>query len=393
MKQRIRIPTKHGHRGIAFSALIGAAVLAAAACGSASTTTKSSASSNQISSSEMATLRATVTQAEGIPTFTAPGPSFDASQASGKKVVAVPISSQIPYCSGIVQDMVTIGKQLNVGVTSYTSNGTPADWESAAELALSEHANAFTTICGINPGDMTPQINQLNAAHIPTVALLGDVSLSVPSYVAGGASIQLNLAADLLDDLAIINNNGKPFHALILTDYEIYGAHSPTNEAVAHLKSIYGNMSGFSTQVMSVPQSSWSSAVSGQVSTLLTRDPKITAIIALYDGMVPAMVPAVENAHRSELKVYTYGASPGVVDLINSTNGLVAADIGASTEWTAYSQMDQVLRVMVGEAAAPYKDEYPPLRLWDTTNYSDFHGSAPYGTAYAGDYANLWGIK
>jgi ribose transport system substrate-binding protein len=384
----MRIANRY-HRGLVISTLIATLALGVTACGSTSAT--SPAGSGQLSSSKMTTLQSAVTTAEGIPSFTAPGPSFDASPANGKTVVAVPLSSQIPYCAGIIQDMVPIGKQLGVTVTNYTSSGQPSDWEAAATLAYSEHASAFTTICGIDPSSLGPQISKLNSATIPTVALLGDVSLSVPSDVAGGASIQLNLAADLLDDLAIVNNAGKPFDALVLTDYEIYGAHSPTNEAVAHFKSSYGN--SFNAQVMSIPQSDWSSAVGGTVSTELTRDPKITAIIVLYDGMVPGMVSAVENAHRTGLKIYTYGASAGVVDLINSTHGMVAADIGASTDWTAYSQMDQVLRVMTGQPAAPYKDEYPPLRLWDTTNYSDFNGADPYGTAYAADYDQLWGVK
>jgi ABC-type sugar transport system substrate-binding protein len=287
--------------------------------------------------------------------------------------------------------MVTIGTQLGVNVSSYTSSGQPSDWEAAATLAYSEDASAFTTICGIDPSSLAPQIAKLNSANIPTVALLGDVGLAVPSNVAGGASIQLNLAADLIDDAAILNNDGKPFDALVLTDYEIYGAHSPTNEAVAHFKSIYG--SSFNAQVMSVPQTDWGSAVGGTVSTLLTRDPKITAIICLYDGMVPGMVSAVQNAHRTGLKIYAYGADVGVVDLINSASSIVGADIGASSVWTAYSQMDQVMRVMLGLPAAPYKDEYPPLRLFDATNYKDRNGSDPFGTAYVGDYDHLWGVS
>ena len=114
-------------------------------------------------------------------------------------------------------------------------------------------------------------------------------------------------------------------------------------------------------------------------------------MIALYDGMVPGLVAAAQNSHRSGLHIYTYGASSGVVKLIQSTHGLVAADIGASTPWTAYTQMDQILRLLSGHKAVPASKEYPPLRLWDPSNVSQFFTSKSYGSAYPGDYLKLWG--
>ena len=385
----MKFRTRSKRQGLAAIALAATLSVVGAACGTGSQPSPSQP--GQLSSAELATLSTVVNQAKGIPPFVAPGPSFNATAASGKTVVAVPLSSQIPYCDGIVKAMQVLGTSIGVKVTNYTSSGAPADWQAAAILAASQRAGAFTTICGIDPASLAPQLANLKAQNIPSVALLGDVSLSVPSTVTAGASIQLNKAADILVDAAIVDNGGKPFHTLILTNYDIYGAHAPTDEAAAHLTSVCG--SNCPSTVMSIPHSDWSSAIGSTVSALLTRDPQITAIIALYDGMVAGFVPAVKLAQRPGLKVYTYGASAGVVDLIPSTNGIVAANIGASTDWTAYSQMDQVLRLLTGLPPAPYADEYPPLRLWDSTNVSEFHGTNPYGTAYVSGFNTLWGIK
>lgn len=373
------------------AAVLGAATLGTALLGTAATASAAGPhKSTHVTHAKLAKLQRAVHKAESIPPFVAPGPGFHAAKARGKSVVAVPSSSQIPYCQGIIDDMVKIGKPLGVKVTDYNSTGEVSQWEQAATLAAAQHAGVFTTICGINPASIAPQLRILKKKKVKTVALLGDVSLAAPPSVTAGASIQLAKAARLLVDDAVLSNKGKPFHALILTDYDIFGANAPTKAAERQLKSVCGSRCPFT--VRSVPITSWASGIDSTVSSLLTRDQKITSIIALYDGMVPGMVSAVQNAHRPGLKVFTYGASSGVVKLIKSTHGTVAADIGASTPWTAYTQMDQVLRLLAGVRPVPTKDEYPPLRLWDLKNEHAFFSHDAYGKAFARDYKKLWHV-
>jgi len=325
-----------------------------------------------------------------VPAFAAPGPAFNAGTARGKTTVAVPSSSLIPYCAQTIQQMQAIGKSIGTPVVNYPANSGQTSWESAAELALTSHAGAFTTICGINPSDIGPQVAALRAKSVPVVALLGDVSQAAPSTVSAGTSIQLNLAAQLLADDAVVQNDGKPFHALVLTDYDIYAASSPVGAAVAQLKSVCG--ANCPATVVSVPITQWTTNIESTVSAALLHDPKITAVIALYDGMVPGLYPAVQGAHRANLKVYTYGASQGVVNMISSTHGVVAADIGASASWTAYTQMDQVLRLLAGSKALPTGAEYPALRLWAPSNAAQFGSPNPYGTSYISGFRQLWGL-
>lgn len=342
-----------------------------------------------VSAKELSSLKAELTKESAVPPFVAPGPAFKATSSKGKSVLAVPSSSEIPYCSGIISSMQTIGKKIGVKVTNYPASGEQSQYQAAATEALAQKDNAFTTICGINPSLITPQIKKLTTHHIPTIALLGDVSAPTPSIVQAGADIQLGLAARVLADDAVVQNSGKPFDVLLLTDYDISGASVPTNAAKAEIAKVCGSACKVTTQ--SIPITSWSSGIGSTVSTALLSDPKTTAVIALYDGMVPGLVAAAQNSHRSGLHIYTYGASSGVVKLIQSTHGLVAADIGASTPWTAYTQMDQILRLLSGHKAVPASKEYPPLRLWDPSNVSQFFTSKSYGSAYPGDYLKLWG--
>jgi ribose transport system substrate-binding protein len=377
---------------VGMAALAGCGNLASSsAAGASSAAGSGSSGGDAVSASKLASLKAELTQAAKVPSFRAPGPAFNAKSASGKTVVAVPFNSQIPYCSGLITDMQSIGGSMGVKVVNYTATGEVSQFEAAATQAAAVHASAFTTICGVDPSSITPQLAMLKSKGIPTVALLGDVSLPAPSNVQGVTSIQLVKSAQTLADDAIVQNNGKPFHALILTDDDIFGEQAPTNAAVDELKNVCG--SNCPSTVVNVPSSNWQSGVSSQVSAELNRDPKITAIIAIYDGMVEGMMPAVTGAHRAGLHVYTYGASPGVVDLIKSTNGTVAADIGAGSSWSAYIQMDQVLRVLLGKPAQPVADEYPGLRLWTLSNASQINSANPYGTSFVSGFEKLWGVS
>ncbi len=372
--------------------LVTATALVAACTAFAGTSSAAFASSSHtISSKTLASLKAELAKEAAVPAFVAPGPAFNAKPAKGKKILAVPSSSEIPYCAGIISSMQTIGKSIGVKVTNYPASGEQSQFQAAATQALAQHDNAFTTICGIDPSLITPQLAKLKAAKIPTVALLGDVSAPTPSIVQAGADIQLGLAAKVLVDDAAVQNSGKPFDVLLLTDYDISGSKVPVKAAQQEVARLCGSACKVTTE--SVPITSWGSGIGTDVSTALTRDPKTTAIIPLYDGMVPGLVAAAQNAHRSSLHIYTYGASSGVVKLIQSTHGLVAADIGAGTPWTAYTQMDQILRLLSGKKAVPASQEYPPLRLWDTANEAQYFTAKSYGSAYVGDYLKLWGEK
>ena len=219
--------------------------------------------------SELSSLKAELTKESAVPPFVAPGPAFKATSSKGKSVLAVPSSSEIPYCSGIISSMQTIGKKIGVKVTNYPASGEQSQYQAAATEALAQQDNAFTTICGINPSLITPQIKKLTTHHIPTIALLGDVSAPTPSIVQAGADIQLGLAAKVLADDAVVQNGGKPFDVLLLTDYDISGASVPTNAAKAEVAKVCGSACKVTTQ--SVPITSWSSGIGSTVSTALLR--------------------------------------------------------------------------------------------------------------------------
>jgi ribose transport system substrate-binding protein len=343
-----------------------------------------------VSSATLASLKTTFDAAEAAPKFTAPGPAFKASSAFGKNIVAFPASSGVPYCASTATDLGSIGGELGINVTNVATTGDPTQYAQGASQALVKKA-ALAMLCAIQPSSLAPQLAALTKAGLPSVAGgLADTSVPAPKDVTAATGVPLDESSKLMADDAVLTNKGKPFHVLVLTAYDLYGAKNQTEAATNRLKALCGSSCPVTT--INIPVADWATKTSGEVATALTKDPKITAVLALFDGMVPTMISAAEGAHRSSLHIYTYGAAPGVVKLISSTHGLVATDIGPGANWTAFAAMDQLLRAMTHTKVLAPSVEYPPVRAWTVANASTRTSASSYGTAYEAGYAKLWGL-
>nr|WP_295697052.1 hypothetical protein [Lapillicoccus sp.] len=105
------------------------AVAALAGCGS-SVSSASSNGGNAVSAADLATLQQEITDAQKQPTFTAPGPAFDVSGLAGKKILSMPVSSQVKTCDVISRNVVDIAKSVGMtGSTYFQNNGGPQAWQ------------------------------------------------------------------------------------------------------------------------------------------------------------------------------------------------------------------------------------------------------------------------
>ncbi len=77
-------------------------------------------------------------------------------------------------------------------------------------------------------------------------------------------------------------------------------------------------------------------------------------------------------------------------------------DAGPDEKWDAYNQLDQVIRLLSGKAAAPVAKEVAPNMFFTAKNASTFSvggkGSAysdkPYNNgAFVQDFLSLWGVS
>ena len=148
---------------------------------------------------------------------------------------------------------------------------------------------------------------------------------------------------------------------------------------------------------MNIPISDWATKVPTQVQTALLKDPSINYVVPVFDGMTPSLVTGITQAGKTgDVNIVAYNGTASVLQMIQDEN-LVVGEIGEPLEWLGWANMDQVLRVLAGEA--PLASEKTPLRLFDASNVDEAGTPANQKDGY-GDpnefkdgYLSLWGLN
>jgi ribose transport system substrate-binding protein len=387
-------------RGLVTCALAAASALALASC-SNGTSTSSAPSSNAVSAATLARLQATITKAEAVPTWTAPGPAVSASAVQGKSVLVMPVNSQIDACNTQVQDFDQLGSQLGLHVTMYPDQGVPTQWIAGITQATTSHDQALAMICGIPSAAV---LSQLQAAKAQGIAIV-DGNYNETNYYDGlDGETAVNTAQGITDDVdqAILNEDGKALHALVVSSPSIIQGPAGTAAATGAVNAACPRVC--SVVDLSIPITNWGTTAASQVQQELVAHPDINAVIVVFDGIVE--VPAVYNTiasvalHRPGLRIYTWGGSRTIEAYMTEKGNIVAADPGPDEQWDAYESMDQVIRLLSGQPAASVNSEVAPNRFWVPENVSEFFGPAGTygntgfgGNAFINDFDKLWGVS
>ncbi|HVV22202.1 MAG TPA: substrate-binding domain-containing protein [Pseudonocardiaceae bacterium] len=370
-------------------AVIGLALgLAGAACSTASGT---SGSGGGLSAAQVATLRNVVAQASQVPKFVPPGPAFDVSKAKGKRVFVIPTASQLPVCDQISKDVVQLARQVGMSGTYFQNSGGPSGWIPGMEQAISQHYDAIVLICGIDPNLIKPQVQAATSAGIAVIdSGLGDTEDGAKKSPLVTAQTNIPNAESMRQsiDVALLANKDAPFDIFEITSNEV-PAGVVMDHAMRTEVAKYCPKCGIRSVNIAVPD--WATKVQSAVSSGLLADPKVKAVVPIFDGEVPPAAAAVRASGRGDVKLYgCYGGTPEYI--LQMGKGLpMASNTGPTHLWRAYATMDQTLRVLTGVGAAPADKESDPSRLWTLQNYQhagDANGG--FGTDFPSGYEKLW---
>lgn len=381
-----------------FRALLAVVPLALliAACGSSSTSS-SAASTNTPSkaSSDSAGLTAAaavVAQYSKVPTFKPPGPAFDAKKLdAGKTLFSIPVDSQDQFVQILENDMAAVAKSVGINFVDYTNSGDPSSWTTGMEQAISQHANLIDLLAGINPEQLTPQVQAAKAANIPVVASDAfSFNQTADPSLAGVVDLPFNTVGSIMADWAIQNSGGHA-DALIIESNDVVS--SPV-EAGAAVTTFHQNCPACTTTVINVPVSDWASETQTQVESALRANPDINYIIPVYDSQSEYVIPAITLANDTgKVHIVTYDGTAFVLKYLQNQNDVVM-DVGEDLKWIAWAIMDQEMRIMAG--LKPVANENTPLMIWTQKNIASA-GNPPqqsqgYGNSFVTGYQKLWGL-
>lgn len=389
----------HRRRSVLAISIATLTVLPLAACSSSENGSSAGdggqASSQVVSSADLATFKADLDAGQKIPEFVPPGePIPNPESLRGAKVMVIPVASQIAVCEQVGKQLETFAPQLGMSAKTWDNAGQPSQWAAGIQAAVQGNYKAIIFACGVNPNSVKPQLEAAkNAGIVVVTSNGGDTTTTSISPLLYGITTSDQVKYQKLNvEYAFLNAQGKAHNAIIVTSNENVQA-PPIVKAI---ESRYDELCGSACKVkeINIPIPDWSTKIQSSVQAALVADPSVTAVYCIYAGQAPFTVPAVQAAHRSDVKLYTYGGDTGPLKAEQSSD-VIAVNWAASPAWSAYQVYYQTFRGMTGlPALAPAKANAPyrAITPGNVNEYLDPSGDGGYGTEFVNGFRKLFGL-
>jgi ribose transport system substrate-binding protein len=343
-----------------------------------------------VSAATLDELRAELEQARAVPQFKAQGPAFSVASLAGKKILSMPVSSQLKGCDNMARQVVDIAKSVGMTDSTYFQNdGGPAAWVQGMNQAINGGYDGVALVCGIDPASLAPQMAAAKAAGIQVVDMhLADVSEPASDLIAGQTNGEFNRAMAMGVAQSLVEANGNAVDALVITSNE----NPPSVGMEQTVKDEYARLCGDECGVESVniPIPDYATKLTGAVSSALVANPDIKAVFMVFDAQTTFVISALK-ASRTGAKTYAFGADEPAIELMADPANPMGSDMGPSFPWMAYSGADQLFRVIAGEPAIAADEAFAPYRMFTPDNAGE--ATPPdygFGDSYVQGYRDLW---
>jgi len=383
--------TSRRHLAVAPLAVLATLTLAGCGVSSSSTVGDSGATSAGVTyASEQ------IEAASVDPTFEFDGAPFPMGDISGKKIFNIPNTSAIPYIVAVDELGKELAERYGASWTEYTNQGTPNEWSTGVDQAISQDADVIVLSQGNNPELIIPALQRAKAAGIPVVVSHtyqdGEgIPEKVEDLVAAQISAPFNESGRLTADWAIKETEGKG-HILLVNSSEV-----PPSEGIiaAQQDEFARHCPECKVKVVNVPVADWATKIATTVQSEIQADPELDYVLPVYDSMMIYVESGVKAAAKTG-SVFTasFNGTPAVLKLMQEGQ-VVTMDVGESLSWLAHATMDQVGRVLTGTPIVEDGNEHTPLKVI-TKETVDQTGTPPvadkgYGDAYVAGYEAIWG--
>lgn len=346
----------------------------------------------------VAAAAAAVEEGRQIPTFELDAPSFDASEAAGKKIFIVPLSSAIPFVQELSEEIKTTAESIGVNAFVFNNGGTPTEWSRGINQAIAQRSDAILLVSSPDPRLIVPALRSAKKAGIPVV--VGhqyqngeDPEPEVEDFITATTTAPFNEGARLAVDAAVAQT-GEDTKVLILSSSEL----KPSDGMVESIKSqLAERCPECESTTINIPANEWTSKIRPEVQSALAADPEINWVIPTFDSMSIGAQAGIMGAGRGgQVRIASFNGTADILEMVQKGD-IVHSIVGESPAWLAWSMLDQTLRVLTGNEPTEGGFQATPIRLFDDTNIDEV-GTPPDSAAGYGDdvfkegYSELWGV-
>lgn len=324
------------------------------------------------------------------PKFIAPGPPFNAKKAmAGKKVMLIPVTSQLPITQTIQASMSAAAKKLGVSFTAWQNQGKSDQWIAGINQAIAQKYSVVDLLA-IPPDVLKPQIEQLHKAGIKVISShFAGFGWKPPAYVDGAVRLPYYTVGQILAAWAIVQKKGKA---------DIFSV--VANDLVSSADVIKGMQNELKKdcpacklKIVSVPTVEWADKVQGEVQSGLQADPGVNYLLPIYDAMTQFVAAALRTSGKTQqIPQASFNGSTFALDFVKQ--GTVQMDIGENEDWIAHAMLDADMRAAAGMKVPANDYAGTPLYIFTKRNVAKA-GTPPspakgYGSAYISGFAKLW---
>jgi ribose transport system substrate-binding protein len=314
--------------------------------------------------------------------------------------------------------MKAVAAKVGIHFVECSNQGLPSQWVQCMDEAVTAKASLIILDAGPNPAVLQPQIAAAHAAGIRVISTNTPEPVQCsrnPKYVSRRfgaipicepvgtipAAVTKNMdglvpapfaPSAILEADGITYNSAGHANVLIVQSPDLYDSSAIVTMIKNEFRTRCG--SGCTTTVIGAPVSDWATKIPTEVSTALTKNPKINYVLPIFDSMSTYVQSGILSVGRTaKVKIgATFNGTPSILSMISS--GQVLMDVGQSLAWTAWASMDQAMRVLARKSPVP--DELIPLRIFDKSNIRSA-GTPPsaskgYGNTFMTGYEKLWGL-
>src|SRR4051794_4128659 len=326
------------------------------------------------------------------PQFSPPGEAFDARTGmQGKKIMEIPITSEIPLTQVIAKDMSAQAKRIGFALKVWENQGKSDQWVQGMQTAIAQHYDAIDLL-GIDPKLLKPQIDKARAAGIKvTSSHLAGFGWPVPAYIDGTIRLPYYEVGRVLAAWTIVKTAGKA-NTLAIVAEDL----ASTADVVKGIKDEFArDCSACKLTTRNVPTTQWASGVQKEVASGLQRDPNVNYLLPIYDAMTQFAAAGLQVAGKSgTVKMASFNGTPFALEMV--ADGKLDMNLGENEVWIARPTLEGAMRGAMDQPVPENPYEKAPLLVFTKDNVADA-GTPPdpakgYGEAYEAGFDKLWGL-
>lgn len=242
---------------------------------------------------------------------------------------------------------------------------------------------------GWDPLLLQPGLAAAEEADVPVILAEAGLSSPNPEADSGGKPwTTVDVSPDYQENGVaaanlIIHDSKGEGDALLLTSKEFRSTQLHINAAADRLK----DCAGCSSETISISPANVGTTMADQVVTYVRAHPDLGYIYVGYDPMAAVLVPALEKAGLSKVKVIGILGLPQNIALVRE--GKQFGDVASDLYYTGYAMVDQTFRTLADQPLAEPHGENVPWYLVTEDNVPDSDDfTVPID--YAGEYKKIW---